>query len=99
MAGARHHRGVGARQLALVPRGPVDTARADLLTARAVRLALWPIGDGADGATRLAAVAAGDRAALRLARMRIERTLVQEWSQVAARAAHLLRAAEAEIGA
>jgi hypothetical protein len=70
-----------------------DTRQLDQLTARAVRLALWP-GLGVDEpAAALAALAGGDVHLLSRARGRIDRALAMERSRVAERAAVLLDAA------
>lgn len=78
---------------------PLDDDRRELdaLTARSVRLALWPEVDVADAATELVRVAHGSRGLLSAAIARVDRAVATEWSSVGARAADELRAARARL--
>lgn len=81
-----------------LPATPASDHAVDAVTARAVRLGLWPTIDIDAAVTALMERAAGDRRLLERARARVERSLAEEWSAVAARAAGLLTAAAMELG-
>lgn len=76
---------------------PLDTPRTDsgvdVVTARALRLALWSDVPVRAAAEELRRTADEDATVLAAALARVERALAAQWSDIAARAAIELRAA------